>query len=566
MTKNKPLLIILLTLVILIVVNLISSQLYKRFDLTEDQRYTLSSSALNTVDEVNSPLIIDVFLEGDFPSEFRRLRNETQQLLEEFSLYNSNVSFNFINPLENEANRDRNVQQLSQRGLQPFQINIKESGKTSQELIIPWALASYNEQTVIVPLIKNKIGATDQELVNSSIQNLEYAFADAFKKLVTPKEKKIAILRGNGQLKDVYVADFLKTLGEHYFLAPFTLDSIASNPQKTLKDLENYDLIISAKPTIAFSEEEKYALDQYTMSGGKSLWLTESIIMDRDSLLNNNGRAVAIMKDLNLNDFFFKYGVRVNPVIVNDLYSAPITLAFGEGNNAQFQPVQWPYSPLAASNPNHPITANLDPVKFDFTSQIDTLKNEVDKTILLRSSQLSKLEGVPKDINLDVVTQEPDPASYNKPFQTLAVLLEGSFTSVYKNRVKPFEVLDSKTAKTADKTESVPTKMIVIADGDVIKNDVVHNQPQELGFEFLTKRKFGNKEFLLNAVNYLLNDDGLINIRTKEVKLAFLDSNKVEDEKSEWQFLNIALPLILLAGFGLIFNFIRRKRYGKTNR
>jgi len=557
MNKSKRRLIYAIAaLVMLLLVNFISSKIYKRFDLTQDQRYTLSNAALQTLDAVDSPLVIDVFLEGDFPSEFRRLRDETRQIIEEFAVYNDNISVNFINPLEDEKNRDRNLQQLSQRGLQPFQISIKESGKTSQELIIPWALASYNGQTVIIPLIKNKIGSTDRELVNSSIQNLEYAFADAFEKLVKPKQKKIAILRGNGQLADIYIADFLKTLGEHYFLAPFTLDSIANTPQKTLSELKSYDLIISAKPSKAFSEQEKYALDQFSMNGGKSLWLTERVIMDRDSLLNNDGRAVALMKDLNLGDFFFKYGVRINPVIVNDLYSAPITLAIGEGNNTQFQPLQWQYSPLAASNPNHPITTNLDPIKFDFASQIDTLKNTVEKTILLRSSQLTKLEGVPKEINLDVVTQEPKPETYTKPNQTLAVLLEGQFNSVYKNRIKPFNTKD-------DLTESKPTKMIVIADGDIIKNEVVRNQPQELGFEFLTKRTFGNKEFLLNAVNYLLNDDGLINIRTKEVKLAFLDSNKIEAEKTKWQLINIALPLIVLGVFGLIFNFFRRKHYGK---
>lgn len=557
MPKTKKYIItVAITMIAIIAINLISGKLYKRFDLTQDKRYTLSKEALQTVDNVDSPLIIDVFLEGDFPSEFRRLRNETQQLLEEFTVYNSNVNFDFINPLADESTRNQRLQDLSQRGLQPFQINIKESGKSTQELIIPWALASYNEQTVIVPLIKNKIGATDQELVNGSIQNLEYAFAEAFKKLVNPKQKKIAVLRGNGQLSDIYVADLLQKLVEHYYLAPFTLDSVASNPQKTLTDLKNYDLIISAKPSEPFSEKEKYVLDQFTMSGGKSLWLTESIVMDKDSLLNDSGIGVAIMKDLNLNDFFFKYGIRVNPVIVNDLYSAPITLAIGEGNNSQFQPIQWPYSPLAASNPNHPITTNLDPVKFDFASQIDTLKNGVDKTILLRSSQLTKLEGVPREISLDVVTQKPQPETYKEPNQTLAVLLEGEFTSVYDKRIKPFKISE-------DKSKSQPTKMIVIADGDVIKNEVIRNKPQELGFEFLTKRKFGNKEFLENAVNYLLNDDGLINIRTKEVKLAFLDSNKIESQKTKWQIINIVVPLLILGVFGFFFHMIRRKRYSK---
>ncbi len=543
-------------LLIIVIINVISGQLYKRFDLTQDKRYTLSEAAKQTLSDVNSPIIVDVFLEGDFPSEFRRLRDETRQILEEFSVANHQLKFDFINPFENEADRKRNIQQLAQRGMQPFQITVKENGKTSQEVVIPWALASYNEQTVIIPLIKNKIGASDQELVNGSIQNLEYAFAEGFKKLVTPKEKKIAVLRGNKQLADIYVADFLKTLGEHYYLAPFTLDSVASNPNKTLKDLQGFDLIISAKPMEPFTENEKYVLDQYTMNGGKSLWLTEAIIMDKDSLYRNSGKAVAIMKDLNLNDFFFKYGVRINPVMVNDMYSAPITLAIGEGSNAQFQPVQWQYSPLADNNPNHPITTNINPVRFDFASQIDTLKNSVEKTILLRSSNLTKLVGVPTEVDLDIVTQEPYIESYNNPNQTLAVLLEGEFTSVYKDRIKPFQINE-------DKTASVETKMIVIADGDVIKNEVFKNQPQELGFDRMTGRRFGNTEFLQNAVNYLLEDDGLINIRTKEIALQFLDPQKIQAEKSKWQIINIALPLVILSVFGFSFNYFRRKRYSK---
>ena len=555
MRKNKSNIVkIAIVLLVIIVVNVISGKVYKRFDLTKDKRNTLSQSALNTVNGVDSPVIVDVFLEGEFPSEFRRLRNETQQLLEEFALYNSNITFNFINPLEDEATRDSNIQQLVQRGMQPLQLSVNESGKSSQELIFPWALASYNDQTVLIPLIKNKIGSNQQELVTNSIQNLEYAFADGFKKLVSQKEKKIAILKGNGELSDIYIADFLKTIKEHYFLAPFTLDSVASNPLGTLKNIKEYDLIIVAKPTLAFSEEEKQVLDQYTMNGGKSLWLTESIVMDKDSLYNDSGKAVAIIRDLNMNDFFFKYGVRVNPVIVNDLYSAPITLAIGEGSDAQFQPLQWPYSPLAAGNPDHSITSNLNLVKFDFASQIDTLKNSVKKTILLQTSSLTKLDGVPKEISLDIVTQEPDPSTFTKGPQNLALLLEGEFTSVYNNRIKPFNQSDIKD-------KSTPTKMIIIADGDVIKNDVVKSKPQELGFDRWTGRSFGNKEFLLNAVNYLLNDDGLINIRSKEIQIAFLDTQKVEDEKSKWQFINIALPLLLLGVFGFAFNYFRKKKY-----
>ena len=404
MLKNKSHIItLLITLAGIILLNVLGSFFYKRFDLTLDKRYTLSEAALHTIDNIDSPLIVDVFLEGNFPTEFRRLKTETQQLLEEFALSNNQVKINFINPIEDDATRENNIQQLVNRGLQPFQVTIKESGKSSQELIFPWALASYHDQTVIIPLLKNKIGVSEQELVTNSIQHLEYAFAEGFKKLTTEKDKKIAILKGNGQLNDFYIADFLKTIREHYNIAPFTLDSVASNPQKVLDQLKTYDLVISAKPSLPFTEEEKLVLDQYTMHGGKSLWLTEAIIMDKDSLLNESGRAIAVMKDLNLNNFFFKYGVRINPVILSDMYSAPITLAIGEGSNAQFQPIQWQYSPLAASNPNHAITSNLNLIKFDFASQLDTLKNEIKKTILLRSSSLSKLEGVPKEISLDVV-------------------------------------------------------------------------------------------------------------------------------------------------------------------
>ena len=555
MLKNKSNLIkITLLLVVLLAVNWMGTKVYKRFDLTQDQRYTLSQSALNVVKDVKSPLFVDVFLEGDFPSEFRRLRNETQQLLEEFALDNNQIKFEFINPLEDEKSRDSNIDQLIQRGLEPLQLSVNNSGKTSQELIFPWALASYNEQTVKIPLIKNKIGSTQHELVSNSIQHLEYAFAEGFQKLVTPKSKKIAILKGNGELEDKYLADFLQSVKELYFIAPFTLDSVASNPEGTLKKLNEFDLIIAAKPTQAFTEEQKLVLDQFTMNGGKSLWLTESVLMDKDSLYNDEGRGIALMNDLNLNDFFFKYGVRINPVLVNDMYSAPITIAMGEGSNAQFQPLRWPYSPLAAGNPDHPITSNLNLVKFDFANQLDTLKNSIQKTILLQSSKLTKLEGVPKEIRLEVVTEEPDPSTYTQGPQNLAVLLEGQFTSVYKDRIKPFKI-------DAHKDISSNTKMIVIADGDVIKNDILKNQPQELGFDRWTGQSFGNKEFLLNAVNYLLSDDGLLDVRTKAINIAFLDAQKIEANKTQWQLLTIALPLLILAVFGFLFNYLRRKKY-----
>jgi len=540
---------------VLLVVNVFSNKVFQRFDMTTDNRYTLSQSALNIISDVTSPIDIDVFLEGDFPSEFRRLNTETKQLLEEFEANNKNINFQFINPLETGGNQQAVMQSLEQRGMKAMQLTVNENGKVSNEAIFPWALASYNDQTVIIPLIKNKIGANQQELVSNSVQHLEYAFADGFNKLVNAKKKKIAILKGNGQLDDRYIADFLKAIGQYYFIAPFTLDKVDANAQNTLNDLNKFDLIISAQPTQFFTEKEKLVLDQYTMNGGKSLWLTESVAIDKDSLYNNSGAGVATALDLKLNDFFFKYGLRVNPVIVSDLYSAPITLAVGEGSDVQFADIKWQYSPLVSGTNTHPIVNNISMVRFDFANQIDTLKNNIQKTILLKSSALSKVVGVPREIRLDEITKEPDPSSFNNGNQTLAVLLEGEFSSVYQNRIKPFAISEIKDVST-------PTKMIVVADGNIIKNDVDKNgNPLELAFNRRNGQLFGNKEFLLNAVNYLLDDSGLVDIRSKEVAIPFLDSGRIASEKSKWRLLNLLLPIVILGVFGYMFNYLRKKKY-----
>ncbi len=561
MKKNKSLISILIVVVGLILVNAIASQFYGRFDLTEDKRYTLSEATKGLVEDIEAPLIIDVFLEGDFPSEFRLLQTEVRQIIEEFQLQTNNIKVNYIDPIEDEATRQRNIEELTKSGLEPYINTDNSTGKVTQELIFPWAFASYNDQTVKIPLLKRSITQGLQEQINNSVQALEYAFADGFSKLVKAKSKSIAILKGNGQLDDLdangrittkYLNDFLTTLQPYYNIGFFTLDSVATTPVKALKQLNQFDLIISAKPTQAFTEEEKLVLDQYTMNGGKSLWLTESVVMDKDSLYNESGSSVSTVRDLNLTNFFFKYGVRINPSLVKDLFSAPIMLSVGEGN--PLQPLQWQYSPLASSNSDHPITKNLDIIKYDFASPIDTLKNNISKSILLQSSPKSKLEGTPAIISLADVTKPADEESFNSGTQNLAVLLEGEFTSVYDQMVLPFKLNNFKS-------KSSPTKMVVISDGDVIKNSVRRNRPIKLGLDEVSGRVYGNTEFLLNTVNYLLDDTGLINIRAKEISIAYLDSDKIKASSTKWQLINIALPLVILGGFGFTFNYFRKKKY-----
>lgn len=542
---------------VLVLINIISFYIYERFDLTIDQRYTLSPAAEVIIDKAETPVIIDVFLKGDFPPEFRRLQEETRQLLEEFASENPNIKYNFVDPLEEGGDATEVATRFYEMGMTPARINVVENGRTSEAIIFPWAMANYKNRTVSIPLLKNQLGATTEDRVESSVQQLEYSFADALSKLVEPKKKKVAVMRGNGELPDAYIADFVKSIQEYYFTAAFTLDSVAVHPEKTLAQLKEYDLIIEAKPTETYTEAEKYVLDQYLMSGGKELWMVEHVAMETDSLFSPIGSAFALPRDLNLGDFFFKYGIRINPVLVKDIYSAPIVLARGSGNNTEFNPYPWFYFPLTESLSDHPVVNNIDAVRFEYASPIDTLANDIKKTILLTSSPSSLQEGLPKEISLDLINRKPDLAAFNEGEQPLAVLLEGEFTSVYKNRIPPFKLRSA-----PDKSKS--TKMLVISDGDVAKNQLQQGKPLELGFDRYTGTTYGNKEFLLNAVNYLLDDTGLINIRSREVSIAFLDLQEVEAKRSFWQVINLAVPLALMGIFAGSFMFFRRRKYIKN--
>ncbi|SOC81547.1 protein involved in gliding motility GldG [Salinimicrobium sediminis] len=545
---------VLVVLAGIIAVNVISYYFFGRFDLTADKRYTLSEASEELVSKAEAPLIIDIFLEGEFPPEFRRLQTETRQLLEEFAAVNPQVKFRFTDPLEEGGDANTIATQFYEMGMTPARINVVENGRTSEAIVFPWAMANYGNKTVAVPLLKNQLGATTEQRVASSVQQLEYAFTDAFKRLLEPRKKKVAVMRGNGELEDRYIADFIKSIQEYYFIAPFTLDSVAVDSTGTLEQLKEYDLLIEAKPTEAYTEAEKLVLDQYLMSGGKQLWLLENSAMETDSLFTPTGSAFALPRDLNLGDYFFKYGIRINPALVTDLYSAPIVLASGSGNNTEFNPYPWFYFPLSSSPSSHPIVNNLEAVKFEYANPIDTLKNNIQKTVLLASSPRSAIEGLPREISLKEINAQPDPAAFTAGEQPLAVLLQGEFTSVYENRVLPFELNNFRS-------KSEPTKMLVISDGDVGKNQLQRGEPLELGFDRFTGTTYGNKEFLLNAVNYLLDDTGLINIRSKEVKIAFLDLEKVEENRNFWQVVNLVLPLVLLGIFAVLFGIFRKRKY-----
>ncbi|ESU25038.1 putative gliding motility protein, putative ABC-related protein [Flavobacterium enshiense DK69] len=515
---------------------------------------------MNIIKQIDSPLYIDVFLEGQFPAEFKRLQGETRQTLEEFKAYNSNIIFQFVNPLEKEEEREANMKMLYQRGLTPVSITVDDKGKQSQEVVFPWAIATYNGKSTKVQLLKNMMGASTEEKVVSSVQHLEYALADAFNKITKAKEKKIAVIKGIGELHDMQIADFLRTIRESYYIGPFTMDSVAKSPQRSLEALKKYDLAIIAKPSKRFTEEEKEVLDQYILNGGKTLWMVDDVQAEMDSLYNESGAILAYPKDLNLTDMFFKYGVRINPLLIKDEQATPIKLATGEpGSKTEYQQYPWKFAPFVYPQSQHPIVKNIEGVKFDFANPIELLKNDIKKTVLMQSSKYSKAIGVPTEVNLEMVTEETSPKDYPPGSGSLpvAVLLEGKFRSMYENRVLPFK----------DKSfvnQGKNNKMIIISDGDVIKNQLDQAyQPMELGYDKWTNNLFGNKEFLLNCVNYLLDDNGLINIRGKDVDLPLLDKEKVHENYTFTQAVTVGLPIVVLAIFGFLFTFLRKRKYAR---
>jgi len=539
----------LLLFISLVVVNVCTQSVYKRIDLTADQHFTLSEASKEIISKVNETLFITVYLDGEFPSEFKRLQLETRQHLEELAAENTHIKIKFESP-------DQQVDALIKRGMIPSKLTVEEAGKFSEAIIFPWAEISYQKKSTIVSLLSTTTLTSQEEQLQNAIENLEYRFSNAINLITKTTQKRVAVITGNGELQDLYLYSFLSEVAKKYRLAKFTLDSVSKNPQQTLKDLNSLDLAIIAKPTEKFTAKEKFTLDQFITNGGKTLWMIDNVQADLDSLMAN-GKMLAYPRDLNLTDLLFTYGVRINTTLIKDLYAAKIPLATGNiGNQPQFQNLEWLYHPLVRGNKNHAITKNISPVRLQFASPIDTLRNNIKKTPLLVSSLLTQKIGTPNFIELTSIADEILETDYQSGNQLFAVLLEGNFNSAYKSRVKPFQT-------NFYKEQATNNKMIVIADGDIGKNQILKEQPFDLNKDKWTRQQFGNKDFLLNAVDYLLDDTGIIHLRNKTLQINLLDKQKVLKERLFWQFLNVVLPLIVLFVFGIVFNFLRNRKYAK---
>ncbi len=536
----------------IIALNFIGGFVYKRFDMTHDKRYTLQQTTKDLLKQVNTPLEFTILLQGDdFPSEFRRLQQETKQLLEEFRGINSNIRFAFENPLEGEQDISQAMFELDNLGLTPTNIPITKQGNQSVVRIFPWAIGydDMNQKSVRVPLLVNNAGTSASDNIQKSVEQLEYAFADAIAKLTIKEKKSIAILKGNGEIDDKYITDFILGLQPYYQIGEFDIKNLQDDNEQVISNLDRFDLAVIAKPTQPFSEREKYLLDQYIMKGKKTMWFIDQVPFHLDSLSNSSQSNVALVeKDLNLDDMLFRYGIRINYNLIQDYYSVPITV---KDQSGQELPLDWWYSFMVRSKENHIINKSVNAIKHEFANSIDTLANGIKKTVLLESSEMSRTVGVPQPIEL-FQFQDIEPFA-GKPSIT-GVLLEGNFTSAYKNRVKPFQYSNQKD-------DGKNGKMIVISDGDFVNYMYANKRFLVNGYDTWTKQIYGNRDFLTNSVHYLLDEEGVINIRAKEVKLAFFDKDKVKAKYTQSQIITVGLPIVLLALFGVVFNYLRKKRY-----
>lgn len=555
--KKRDLTALALAVVIIVLLNFVGSFVFHRFDLTAEKRYTLSDATKNLLSEVNDVVYVKVYLDGDFPAGFKRLRDETREMLDEFRAYsNDNIEYEFINPSVSDNKKQQNeiYKQLYDKGLEPTNLEVKEENGTTQQIIWPAALVTYKGRELPWQLLKTQMGQSAEGQLNNSIQALEYEFASVIRNLSKVVRPQIGFIEGHGELDTLATYDIAAALSEFYIVKRVEI-------KQQLKALEGYKAIVIAKPDTAFSEQDQFILDQYIMKGGKVLWVVDPINMPVDSL-SRMGRVMAVPYTLGIDKMLYKYGVRVNENMVVDMQCSaiPINKAL-KGQQPRFELMPWIFSPLLNPTLDHPIVKNLDIIKTDFASTIDTIEQKgVKKTILLQSSKYSKTLVQPVRVDLNYLRFQLDEKQFNNPYQNVAVLLEGEFQSVFKNRIPPEIANDSAIGF---KSDGVKTAMIVISDGDIIRNDVQYQtrKPYPLGFDKYTQRTYGNRNFILNCINYLCDDSGLISVRARELTLRLLDKKKVKNEGTKWKVINTAVPLLLVIVYGLIYYYIRKRKY-----
>ncbi len=560
---------------IIVLLNIIGSFAFYRLDLTAEKRYTLSPSTRKMLNELNDVVYFKVYLEGEFPAGFKRLRNETREMLNQFRAYSDKIEYEFIDPSSgnNKKETEALYNQLAQIGLNATDLRVKEKDGMTSKMIFPGAVVTYRDKEMPLDLLITQVGRPPAEVLNNSVQSLEFGLTNVIRKLTVQQKPKIAFIDGQGELSANYTASIESALSEYYTVEHVRINSQLSaltehtprgNDSTSFIIKNKYTAIIIAKPDSAFAknEQDKFIIDQFIMRGGKVLWLIDAVNASMDSLQTQE-RSVVTTNDVNLDDMLFNYGVRLNSNLVVDMNSLPIPVVIDKKGNQKLIP--WIFFPVLVPTSQHPIVRNLNAIKTEFVGNLDTLETPgIKKTILLSTSRYSRVLNTPVVVSLGFLYQQPDITQFNQPYQPVAALLEGEFVSLFLNRIPP-ELAEAPEIGFVGK--SPKTEMIVVADGDIIKNQLQSGEkgpiPLPLGFDRYTNQQFGNKDFVLNAMNYLCDDSGLLSVRSRDVKLRTLDTARVDNEKLKWQLVNTIVPILLVLVFAVVQGYLRRRRYTK---
>jgi ABC-2 type transport system permease protein len=538
----------------LLLVNILVANQFYRWDLTEEKRYSVKTETLDILKTLQDEVHVEIFLEGKLNASFQRFQKAILETLEEFRIYSKNkITYSVSNPTVAMSEQARNefMTDLAARGIQPTNIIDTRDGQREEQIIFPGVIVSYGGVETGVMLLKGNKAGTPEEEINQSIEGIEYELINSIYKLVNEERKQIGFVSGHGELDSLASFSLRQQTAELYDIRNITLSA---------EGLKAMDVLIIAKPTKPFSEKDKFTLDQYIMQGGKVIFLLDMVDASMDSAARDDYFAKPL--DLKLDDLLFKYGVRVNPNLVQDRRSGMYPVITGQaGGRPRMQLMEWPFFPLIGEFPNHVITRNLDAVLIRFCNSIDTVKaTDVKKTPLLQSSAYGRILTAPLHINVNELRKNLRDTDYTTKHIPIGFLLEGRFTSLYKNRFAPEGASSARVI-----TESKDTKLVVIADGDLARNDVNprNGQPQPLGFDPLTKTTYANRDFLLNALAYLTEQNGVIQVRSKEVKIRPLDKVQIKGNRLQWQVLNLGVPLVLVVGYGILRWYWRKRKFAR---
>jgi len=533
-----------------------------RIDLTSEKRYSISQPTKTLLKKANAPLKVSIYLEGDLNPGFTRLKNSAKNLLDEMSVYAAEgIDMEFINPstAATQAEREQKYLELEAEGMTPTAIYERDKeGKSIQKIVFPWVKMTYGNKTVVVNLLKNIRGLQGEENLNISIENLEFEITDGIRRLINSQVSKIAFIEGHGELNEAETYDISKVLSRYFQIDRGTLATDATI-------LAEYKAIIIAKPTQPFSESDKYIIDQYIMNGGKVLWLMDGVRVSMENL-STTGISPAIALDLNLDDLLFKYGIRIQPVLLQDVQcaSVPVNIA-PEGAQPQFEPTPWFFAPLLLTSSQHPISKNITEVRSEFVSTIEVVgeNNNTKASLLLATSDNTHVFSTPASIDLSETHDTKDKNYFNMSYMPVSVLMEGEFESNFANRMRPKEITNAFPLL----KKSLKTRQIFVADGDIIRNETngiaSDSTTLPLGFDRYMNQQFGNRDFIANAVLYLTDDEGWIDLRSRSLKLRLLNKQLVNNERLTIQLVSILTPLLLLAIFAVLYNILRKRKYTK---